>query len=514
MDLGVSDLSLDARLNENERHLENWTRIAGLLLKGDSWVSVIKALHGLPDDIVRIYNNLEEIYRIKIDVPKRKLYYRAFFKAASGFGVLKASQVEVLVISNLQLKVDRNALKILISKKLELGSSYKNRRKSANIFDFELFASLVFDILIKSDAAFVEPLQQSLAKAKKRNILPIDPDSGTKTIWDLVCLSLLLYCSFEVPYTIAFDDGGTCDNLSAVQIFDLVVNAVFIADIAVSFVSSYEKGGIMIRDFSSIMKNYLRSWFLIDLSGSFPFDSVLCTISSGSMQATNLIRLLRFTRVLRLVRAIKFLAKLNSLRQHESFEGLGWAFGVIRAGFLLCIAAHMLGCLFTAMAGAEPDINWLVNYDPAAPDRDNWSRYVIALYWASVSLTTMGYGDIVPVTHTERLFAILVAFSGAVVFSYCIGTISSLVSKVTGADERLQTALDGAVELLQFRDIPPGLKRRIKSHFTVAWRASPELYKEQEILDRLSAPLRTQVCLRQPETPPSQLHLIPSPAPR
>ena len=63
-------------------------------------------------------------------------------------------------------------------------------------------------------------------------------------------------------------------------------------------------------------------------------------------------------------------------------------------------------------------------------------------------------------------------------------------------------------------DIPPGLKRRIKSHFTVAWRASPELYKEQEILDRLSAPLRTQVCLRQPETPPSQLHLIPSPAPR
>ena len=135
---------------------------------------------------------------------------------------------------------------------------------------------------------------------------------------------------------------------------------------------------------------------------------------------------LRFFRVLRMLR----LAKLG--RSTEAWEDIRLAvyerrheFGLILG--LLCITILMSGSLlYLAEADAQPD---------------KFGSIPRALWWAIVTLTTVGYGDAYPVTTLGRFLAGVIAITGVTVIALPTGIFAASFSEAM--DRRRSKARNG-----------------------------------------------------------------------
>ena len=55
-------------------------------------------------------------------------------------------------------------------------------------------------------------------------------------------------------------------------------------------------------------------------------------------------------------------------------------------------------------------------------------RYAAALYWAVTTMSTTGYGDILPMTNLERSYALVVMLIGVVVSALVFGVLGQIIT--------------------------------------------------------------------------------------
>lgn len=83
--------------------------------------------------------------------------------------------------------------------------------------------------------------------------------------------------------------------------------------------------------------------------------------------------------------------------------------------------AHWLACLwnFLGSYNLHGEGSWAVNIVDY-PDLKPQEKYLICIYWALTTMSTIGYGDLVPKSSAEKVFVIFSMFLGSVIYAYGI----------------------------------------------------------------------------------------------
>ena len=344
-----------------------------------------------------------------------------------------------------------------------------------------------------SGERIVHPVVAPSRKRKPRRVLK--PEDPRRRAWDLLMTCALTYLLLSWPYLLAVLNGRR-NQLSASGGWRALaslwaVDALLLCDSALCATSFpfLDKGReVFLRSElmpSAIWAHYRATKMRLDLLSTLPYEAVaLVALGAGVTQETAmvLVLVLRAPRLLRCARLRAHVTSVGCLLPHRlRLSGGGARLATATAVYLLVWHVLASTWLLVAYAVDERVVTWMsVDCDPGAtPTRPApwahasvWLSYARASYFTITVLSTAGYGDVRPQNPLETCLCLLTALSAAVLFASLIGLISSLVRCGDIEEAALKTQLDYVEHFMRHHRLPPRLRGRISSYYTLLWRHS------------------------------------------
>ncbi len=131
-------------------------------------------------------------------------------------------------------------------------------------------------------------------------------------------------------------------------------------------------------------------------------------------------------RTLRIFRLLRLLRLLKLARYSRALDRMYRAFQLVRTDLALCMMAAMVFIYLSAVG-----IYYFEN--PAQPEQ--FKSVFHSLWWAVATLTTVGYGDIYPVTVGGRIFTFVILMIGLGIITIPTGIMAAAMTRISQEDQ-------------------------------------------------------------------------------
>lgn len=218
-------------------------------------------------------------------------------------------------------------------------------------------------------------------------IEPVGNDNKLSNIYDFIMMTTIVVGIIPLAFK---------ETNALFQWIDFITVTIFILDYLLRLLTADYK---LEKSVTSFFVYPITPMAIIDLISILPSITVL-------NNSFRLLKLFRLLRTLKVLRAFKF------LRYSKSFDIISNVFKkqkkVLTAVATMAVAYVLISALV------------IYNVEP-----ESFETFFDAIYWATISLTTVGYGDIYPVTTIGRIVTMISSVFGIAIIALPSGVITA-----------------------------------------------------------------------------------------
>eukprot|EP00439_Symbiodinium_sp_Y106_P061241 s274_g9.t1 len=306
------------------------------------------------------------------------------------------------------------------------------------------------------------------AASTPRSRFLLMPDTMVSLCWNIIMLLCVSMIAGLIPIQLAYLWGEELPPDWGIAI--VLLDICLIVDVPVSFVTTQlDRKTLQFMESAEVAVHYAVSWLVIDLLAAWPLGW-----SAAPQSAAYFVH-----RAIKLVKILKLRYFVPRLEDQIQNHKLSW----LKMSGAMLLLVHSLGCAWYCVR------NSLI-YPGQSGDADD---YVADIYFVVMALTSVGFGDIVPIGSGARLYCIVVMLASSLFSGVLVAFVAQSLRTVF--DDEVEKYVWQASEFMRKRKVPSDLQKRVEHGLRQKFQQELSLSVAPKILSNLSPSSQRELAL-------------------